>query len=88
MLLLRRSRTLEGWVEQNLLELTKGKFRVLCSGRKNLVHHYGMRANLVESSSAEKYLGVLVAKLSMSSALIAKQGRVAWGVLAVSLPAG
>lgn len=45
-------------------------------------------ANLQESSSAEKNLGVLVAKLPMSSTLMAKKGRVAWAVLGRSLLAG
>lgn len=83
----RQSHTLKGWAEQNLFELTKGKFRVLHSGKKNLVHHHRTGATLLESSSAEKYLGVLGAKLSMSSAPTAKRGRVAWGVLARPLPA-
>lgn len=70
------------------MKLSKGKFRFLYLGRKNLVHHYRMGANLLESRSAKEYLGVLVAKLFMSSALMAKKGRVAWGVLARPLPAG
>lgn len=57
-------------------------------GRKSLVHHYRVGVNLLESSAAKKYLGVLVAKLSMSSALMIKKGRVAWDILVRPLPAG
>lgn len=45
-------------------------------------------ANLLECSSAEKSLGVLVARLPISSSLMAKKGRVAWAVLVRSLPVG
>lgn len=61
------SHALEGCAEQNTLKLSKGRFRVLHVGRKNLVHQKRVGANMLESCSAEKDLEVLKDnKLSMS----------------------
>ena len=58
---------LEMWVERNLMRFHKSKCRVLRLGRNNHVHQYGLGDDLLEISSAEKDLGVLMDnRLAMS----------------------
>ena len=51
---------LESWAERNLLRLNKGKGRVLHLGRNNPMHQYKLGGDLLECTSVERDLGVLV----------------------------
>jgi len=66
---------LESWMERYLMKISNGKCRVLHLERNDPMHLYRLRADLLESSSAERDLGVLMDKLTMSQqcALAAKK---------------
>jgi len=67
---------LQSCAERNLMKFNKGKCRVLHLGKNNLMHQYRLGADLLQSSSVERDLGVLVDnRLTMSQqcALVAKK---------------
>ncbi|KGL84156.1 hypothetical protein N309_09894, partial [Tinamus guttatus] len=67
---------LDNWVVKNLVKFNKAKCKVLHLGRNNPRHQYRLGTDLVESSSAEKDLGIIVDdKFTMRQqcALVAKK---------------
>jgi len=70
---------LESWAGRNLMRFNKVKCRVLRLGRNNRIRQYRLGDDLLQMSSVEKEMGVLVAsRLAMSQqcALVAKNATV------------
>ncbi|KAK4830829.1 LOW QUALITY PROTEIN: hypothetical protein QYF61_013758 [Mycteria americana] len=51
---------LEKWANRNLMKFNKGKCKLLHLGKYNPMHQYMLGADQLESSSAEKDLGIMV----------------------------
>ncbi|PKU45535.1 rna-directed dna polymerase from mobile element jockey-like [Limosa lapponica baueri] len=67
---------LETWAERNWMKFNKGKCRVLHLGGNNPMHQYRLGADLLENTSEEKDLGVLVDNrmtMSQQRALVARK---------------
>jgi len=67
---------LKSWAQRDLMKFNKDKCRLLHLGRNNPTHPYRLGADLLQSCSAERILGVMVddnLTMSQQCALVAKK---------------
>ncbi|PKU42575.1 reverse hypothetical protein [Limosa lapponica baueri] len=79
---------LESWARKNIMRFNREKCRVLHLGKKNVRHQYRLDVDLLEPSSEEKDLGVLVdSKMTMSKqcALVARKANGILGCIGKSV---
>ncbi|PKU40982.1 reverse hypothetical protein [Limosa lapponica baueri] len=79
---------LESWARKNLMRFNREKCKVLHLGKKNVRHQYRLGMDLLEPSSEEKDLGVLVdSKMTMSKqcALVARKANGILGCIGKSV---
>ncbi|PKU42232.1 reverse hypothetical protein [Limosa lapponica baueri] len=79
---------LESWARKNLMRFNREKCKVLHLGKKNVRHQYRLGVDLLEPSSEEKDLGVLVdSKMTMSKqcALVARKANGILGCIGKSV---
>ncbi|PKU44546.1 pol- hypothetical protein [Limosa lapponica baueri] len=79
---------LESWARKNLMRFNREKCKVLHLGKKNVRHQYRLSVDLLEPTSEEKDLGVLVdSKMTMSKqcALVARKANEILGCIGKSV---
>ncbi|KGL81229.1 hypothetical protein N309_07923, partial [Tinamus guttatus] len=78
---------LDNWAVKNLMQFNKANCKVLHLGRNNPRHQNRLGTDLLESSSAEKDLGVMMDKLTMRQqcALVAKKANGILGCIKKSI---
>uniref|UniRef100_A0A8C3J464 Reverse transcriptase domain-containing protein n=1 Tax=Calidris pygmaea TaxID=425635 RepID=A0A8C3J464_9CHAR len=79
---------LEGWARKNLMRFNREKCRVLHLGKKNVRYQYRLGVDLLEATTEEKDLGVLVdSKMTMSKqcALVAMKANGILGCIGKSV---
>uniref|UniRef100_A0A8C3JYY1 Reverse transcriptase domain-containing protein n=1 Tax=Calidris pygmaea TaxID=425635 RepID=A0A8C3JYY1_9CHAR len=79
---------LEGWARKNLMRFNREKCRVLHLGKKNFRYQYRLGVDLLEATTEEKDLGVLVdSKMTMSKqcALVARKANGILGCIGKSV---
>nr|XP_048709729.1 uncharacterized protein LOC125638252 [Caretta caretta] len=79
---------LEDWAKRNLMRFNKDTCRILHLGRKNPMHCYTLGTDWLNSSSADKHLGITVDKkldMSQQCALVAKKASGILGCITKSI---
>jgi len=82
---------MEKQADRNLVKFSKEKCKVLHLGRNNPRYQYMLGSDQLESSFAEKALGVLLDDeliMNQECALAAKKPVIPWAALGGVLPAG
>lgn len=80
---------MDKWIDRNLMKYNKGKCQVLYLRRNNPIHQYMLGDSQMESSFAEKDLGVLMdTKMNMRQKCANGEGTASWAVTGIAFPAG